>query len=520
MSNKTPLNFKLLRYFLLFGLIIVIVMWGFNTFFLDTFYTYTKSTQVEKNAKIISKSLADNKNVQGTIENIASYNALSVYVYDSTSLFSLKYSCDYDSPVMALDLAYHEVYSYYKSAKDNDGEYLCITNNILNSTAHSDYNKIIEKSNATNDTLQNGYRYSKRTSKVKNMIYSKIIELKDGSECFLIVTSSITPLNNTVEIFKDQIFLISIVFVLLAVIFSIFASNRIATPISQTNNSAKELAKKNYEVEFNAKGYLEVEELNDTLNYAKRKLEATEKLQRELIANISHDLRTPLTMITGYGEVMRDLPGENTPENIQIIIDEATRLSSLVNDLLDLSKLQSGAIQPEKNRYCLTDSIEGIFGRYVKLKEQDGYNISFNSSERVYVVADELKISQVIYNLVNNAINHCGEDKTVIVTQRVDNGKVIVEVTDHGEGIPADKLELIWDRYYKVDKQHKRGVIGTGLGLSIVKGILDAHNAHYGVRSAPDKGSTFWFELEAAAVKKDRKLFNAQPNNIHKFSEK
>ena len=210
-------------------------------------------------------------------------------------------------------------------------------------------------------------------------------------------------------------------------------------------------------------------------------------------------------MITGYGEVMRDLPGENTPENIQIIIDEATRLSTLVNDLLDLSKIQSGAIQPEKSEFCLTDSIKNIFTRYAKLKEQDGYNILFESDEDVYIFADELKISQVIYNLVNNEVNYVGEDKTVIVTQKVNGKKVLIEVTDHGDGIPPEKLEYIWDRYYKVDKEHKRGVIGTGLGLSIVKGILDSHNARYGVRSTLGKGSTFWFELDIISVKKRNK---------------
>jgi signal transduction histidine kinase len=506
-TKEIPLHFKLLLYFLLFGLMIVIVLWCFNTFFLETFYTYTKSSQVEKNAKVISTSIEENKNVQSTIQNIASYNSLSVSVYDSSSLFSLKYSCDYDSPVMALDLEYHEIYSYYKSASDNGGEYMCITSNQANDIARSQFEKMVDSYSSTDDSAHTEIRYSKRTSKTQNMIYTKIISLKDGTECFLVITSSITPLSNTVEIFKDQVFIVTIVFILLAVLFSLFASRKIAMPISQTNNSAKELAKKNYQVDFNATGYLEVEELNETLNYAKTELAATEKLQRELIANISHDLRTPLTMITGYGEVMRDLPGENTPENIQIIIDEATRLSSLVNDLLDLSKLQSGAIQPEKSRYCLTDSINGIFARYAKLKEQDGYNITFESKEKVYVYADELKISQVIYNLVNNAINHAGEDKTVIVTQTVRDGKVIIEVTDHGEGIPTDKLEYIWDRYYKVDKQHKRGVIGTGLGLSIVKGILDAHKAHYGVRSTLNKGSTFWFELEAVTVKKFNSLF-------------
>ncbi len=493
-----PLQFKLLCYFLLFGVIIVIVLWIFQTFFLESFYTMTKSSQVEKNASIISKSIEENKNVQGTIENVASYNSLSVYVYDSDSLFSLKYACEYDNPATTLNFEYHDVYTYYKNAMENDGQYMCITSKYGEESLRIKFKSRMLDGFATSDMPQTEIRYIKdHSDKIQNMVYADIINLRDGSECFLLVTSSITPLTNTVEIIRDQLYIVTFVFVFLAVIFSLYASLRIAKPISKTNNAAKELAKKNYNVDFNARGYLEVEELNDTLNYAKTELAATEKLQKELIANISHDLRTPLTMITGYGEVMRDLPGENTPENIQIIIDEATRLSSLVNDLLDLSKLQSGSIQPEKTQFCLTDSIEDIFSRYSKLKEQDGYNIVFENSEKVYVYADELKISQVIYNLMNNAVNYAGEDKTVIVTQRVKNRKVIIEVTDHGEGIPAEKLEYIWDRYYKFDKEHKRGVIGTGLGLSIVKGILDAHNARYGVRSTIGKGSTFWFELDA-----------------------
>lgn len=502
-----PLNFKLLCYFLLFGFAIVIVLWVFQTFFLESFYTATKSSQVEKNAQVISKSIEENKNALETIENVASYNSLSVYVYDSTSLFTLKYCCEYDNPVSNLNFQYHDVYSYYKLAEENDGHYLFITSNYKEDSIKGKFERQFFDEYSSSDTAErNTIRYASAPDKnVQNMVYTDIINLQDGSECFLIVTSSITPLTNTVEIVRDQLAIVSVVFVLLAVIISLYASYRIAKPISKTNTAAKELAKKNYDVDFNARGYLEVEELNETLNYAKTELAATEKLQKELIANISHDLRTPLTMITGYGEVMRDLPGENTPENIQIIIDEATRLSTLVNDLLDLSKIQSGSIQPEKSEFCLTDSIKNIFTRYAKLKEQDGYNILFESDEDVYIFADELKISQVIYNLVNNAVNYVGEDKTVIVTQKVNGKKVLIEVTDHGDGIPPEKLEYIWDRYYKVDKEHKRGVIGTGLGLSIVKGILDSHKARYGVRSTLGKGSTFWFELDIVSVKKRNK---------------
>lgn len=126
----------------------------------------------------------------------------------------------------------------------------------------------------------------------------------------------------------------------LALIFAAIMSKKVSKPIIKINESAKELAKGNVAVHFDGEGYREITELNDTLNYAAEELSKVENLRRELIANVSHDLRTPLTMITGYAEVMRDIPGENTPENVQIIIDEANRLTSLVNDMLDISSFR------------------------------------------------------------------------------------------------------------------------------------------------------------------------------------
>lgn len=495
--NATPLSFRLMKYFWLFGFLILLVLWIFQSFFLESFYTASKKADVEKSVKVIANSLENNKNVLATIENTASHNSLSVFVYDtSTGIFSKRYQCNYANPSVTFDLSLSQVYSYYGYAIRNDGSYVDVQGENLNDKAGIILHGLINNL-STNDTAQKNEWQKYNQSDAKIMVYCEIVELEDGSECFFVVTSVITPVSTTIEIFRDQIFFISVVLFILAIIISFYASGRIAKPISKTNKAAKQLAKKNYNVEFDAEGYLEVCELNQTLNYAKKELAATELLQKELIANISHDLRTPLTMITGYAEVMRDLPGENTPENVQVIIDEATRLSSLVNDLLDLSKIQSGSVKMERNIFSLSDSIENIFSRYSKLKEQDGYNITFEKPDcKVYVKADELKISQVIYNLVNNAINYAGEDKTVIVSQEI-HGKVVrINVTDHGDGIEADKLENIWERYYKVDKAHKRSIIGTGLGLSIVKSILDAHNAHYGVQSVLGKGSNFWFELE------------------------
>ena len=195
---------------------------------------------------------------------------------------------------------------------------------------------------------------------------------------------------------------------------------------------------------------------------------------------------------------MRDLPGENTPENVQVIIDETERLSQLVNDLLDLSKLQAGSRVPTLERINLTELIESTMLRYEKLTQKDGYRIEYVTDTEVEVLADRTMLLQVIYNLINNAINYTGEDKLVRVTQELcsEGRRVRVSVIDSGAGIPPEQIPLIWDRYYKVDKIHRRAMIGTGLGLSIVKQILEAHKTTYGVESKEGEGSTFWFEMD------------------------
>ena len=278
-------------------------------------------------------------------------------------------------------------------------------------------------------------------------------------------------------------------------IIAFLISKRVSSPIVAINSSAKELAKGNYDTTFKGEGYQEIRELNNTLNYAAKELSKVEGLRRELIANISHDLRTPLTMITGYGEVMRDIPGENTPENVQIIIDEAKRLTTLVNDILDISKFQSGNQVLKIEDFNLTKSIEEILLRYNKLTEQNGYKIIFTHDEDVIIQGDEVKLSQVIYNLINNAITYTGEDKTVTLRQIIEEDWVKIEVIDSGEGIPEEDIPLIWDRYYKVNKTHKRAAIGTGLGLSLVKEILQLHEAEFGVESSLGEGSCFYFKL-------------------------
>ncbi len=310
------------------------------------------------------------------------------------------------------------------------------------------------------------------------------------------LNTTVVPLDSTVKTLNEMMLYLSIVVVLCSIFIALAVSIWITQPIEEINRSAKQLAACNYEVKFSGKGYKEIAELSETLNYASAELAKVDNLQKELISNISHDLRTPLTLISGYAEVMRDLPDENTEENLQIIIDESNRMKALVNDVLDISKIKAGTTPMVLAPVQLTNCIESELTRYNKLRDREGYNIEFRYNSLVTVNADYTRLMQVVYNLVNNAVNYTGEDKKVTVTQSVHGEKVRISVTDTGEGIAEEHLPLIWDRYYKVDKTHKRAAVGSGLGLSIVKTIINAHNGTCGVQSKLGQGSTFWFELD------------------------
>ena len=327
-----------------------------------------------------------------------------------------------------------------------------------------------------------------------NAVHARLL-YKDGAEYLLILDMQLTPVSAVVNTLEAQFHWIFVALLIGTFLVSFYATRMIAKPHISITKKARHLANGAYDTDFTTKGYREVQDLADALNYAAGEIGATDRLQKELIANISHDLRTPLTMIKGYSEMMRDIPGENSPENIQAVIDETTRLSELVSDLMDLSKLRAGTAKPQLTVFDLTATVRDTMQRYDTLIRHQGYRIELCAEGEAFVRADRTMILQVIYNLINNAVNYTGESRRVTVTQTVAQGRVRLSVTDDGEGIPPESIPEIWDRYYRVDRVHKRAVMGTGLGLSIVKGVLEAHNATYGVDSAVGVGSVFWFEL-------------------------
>jgi signal transduction histidine kinase len=328
--------------------------------------------------------------------------------------------------------------------------------------------------------------------------YVKLAEMPGGEQCAVIIRAVITPVDATVATLQVQLIVVSVVMLLLSVLLAIGMAKRFSRPIEEITKSAETLAKGNYDTRFTGKGFYEIVALADTLNTAAVELGRVEGFRRDLLANVSHDLRTPLALIYSYAEMINDFPEETTPEQMRVIMNETKRLTTLVNDVLDLSKLQSDMGELHAAQYNLTENIRMNAERVGKLLESEGFEIDFHYDGDVFVPADETKIDRVFYNLLINAANYSGNCRKITVTQTENaaENRVRITVSDGGEGIAAEDLPYIWERYYKNGKKHKRAVTGSGLGLSIVKKIIEMHGGSYGVTSAFGKGSEFWFELK------------------------
>ncbi len=458
--KKFAINSQLIIGFLLFTAIIVALLWFFQIGLLNNFYKGIKHQEIRNTAESIEQKLHDG-DLLDFLQNTTKSTGIDVMITDNNGYKIVQVTTGFSA--FFANLTPDICAAIYAQTLSSGGEYTEWVDSQSGAYFYNDFEEIV---------------YVKATEKNSNHL--------------IILNTRVTPVDSTVETLKFQLWALTGAMVVMSIVLALLISRKISKPIENINDAAKKMALGDFETIETNKGSREISELATTLNYTANELSKVENLRRELIANVSHDLRTPLTMISGYAEVMRDIPGENSPENVQVIIDEAARLTNLVNDLLDISKLEAGEMKYTPRSVNLTESIISIIKRYDKLAD---YTFDFYHGDDIYVLGDELKLSQVVYNLVNNAINYTGEDKRVVLTQTIIDGFVKIEVSDSGEGIDPDKINLIWERYYKLEKSHKRAQIGTGLGLSIVKKVIDLHGGTCGAESEPHKGSTFWFML-------------------------
>ena len=471
------IKFRLWIAFIGFALILILLIWCLQIFFLNTYYAGMKKAQTTEILSDIQETFVaseyDSATLKKKIAVESASNDLSIYVIDlSSGEFLIQQDSDEQSEeTPGLSMRYSKE--------------LAELNTRL---SHSPLDKA---------TLEASSSHSSRRQIIG---YASYLKNSDGENAYaMYIFAPLVPVRSTVLILRSQLIYITIISIILALALALYLSNRISRPIKAITSSAAKMGKGDYSVKFRGGQYSEINELAETLTRAEGELEKTDMYQKDLIANVSHDLRTPLTMIKSYAEMIRDLSGDNPPKrnaHLSVIIEETDRLNNLVNDMLNLSRMQSRKVVLDMSHFDLQETAEALVASYDILRESEGYHIRFKCEGGPFLIhGDEAKIKQVINNLVKNAIKYCGKDKVVLIKLRRNGKYARFSVTDHGQGIAPDELPHVWERYYKSSTHHVRSTEGSGLGLSIVKEILVLHKARFDVESTPGKGSTFWFEL-------------------------
>lgn len=471
--TSSSIGWRLFRYFAVFSVTIMLILWLLQILFIQTFYQEMKKTELEKIAATIEKE------------------------YGRDTLFETIISLTGRSDIYVQIQCGDDV--IFETSRSNPSDRMSIFANTYDSRMLKEKLLTGEESHTMikQTTTRNG-------STSEAIIYASMLEKNDYNPYFstyLLMYSPLSAVGTTIDILAKMLIIVTGISLVFGMIMSIIISRRLARPLHNIKKSAEQLAQGNYTASFDGSGYAETEALAVTLNYASEEISKADRLQKDLIANVSHDLKTPLTMVRSYAEMIRDLSGDNPEKrnrHLQVIINEADRLNGLVNDLTTLSKMQAkvDTLNPSSVdlAYIARETIES----FSLHSEQDGFIFNLDTRGSTVVNADEKKIRQVFSNLIGNAVRYSGDNKNIEIKifEKKSDSCVYCEVTDHGQGIHAADLDSIWDRYYQSSSNHSRNSKGSGLGLSIVKQIFILHNARYGVSSVENEGSTFWFELK------------------------
>ncbi len=492
--HSSTIGMRLFRYFAFFSVIIMLILWLLQILFLQTFYQGMKRHELESTAATIEEGYGT-ESLFDTIMTLTARSDIYVQIQTGNSVIfetspanpsdrMSKFANTYDSQLLKERLAdgnlSHTIVKLTSKNKTTDDSEAMI------------YASILDDGSGT-------YGSSSHTDSKSDADMSSIIGTSLDTNTYLFIYSPLTAVQSTIDILAEMLIIVSIISIIFGLIMSIIISSRLSKPLHNITASAAHLAEGDYSVQFDGNGYAETEELAAALNYASDELSKSDKLQKDLVANVSHDLKTPLTMVKSYAEMIRDLSGDNPEKrnkHLQVIINEADRLNMLVNDLTLLSKMQANVdslnIENIDLAYLARESAES-FSLHA---EQDGFTFNVNVKGDTCVRGDGKKIRQVFSNLIGNAVRYSGDNRLIEVNI-IDKGDIVhCEVTDHGQGIAASDIDAIWDRYYQSSSNHSRTSKGSGLGLSIVKQIFILHKAKYGVHSVEHEGSTFWFDLQ------------------------
>ena len=341
--------------------------------------------------------------------------------------------------------------------------------------------------------------------------------------CLLIIQSPLESIRDSAAIANRFLLYVGGVTLILGAVFVWFFSRKITDPILELAQLSRRMANLDFDAKYTRGGDNEIGVLGESFNTMSRKLEETiselkrannqlqkdieqkekiENMRSEFLGNVSHELKTPIALIQGYAEGLKEGVNED-PESREfycdVIMDEAAKMNKLVKNLLTLNHLEEGRDEVKMERFDIVSLIKGILQSMDIMIQQKEAKVSFEAEEPVYVWADEFRIEEVVTNYTSNALNHLDGDREIEICVCPEGDRVKITVFNTGIPIPEADIPNVWKKFYKVDKARTREYGGSGIGLSIVKAIMESHNQEYGVRNY-DNGVEFWFTLDRKSV--------------------
>ena len=480
MSKAKSFRTTLWMHFMLFAAIIFALLRLLQTVFLQSFY----DRMLERNTRNAAKEIAaqsDSADISNVIDKLCLDNSLLVFVTDTDG--TILYSSD-------------SYKSYYHQAEYEGGENNPYKQGEILNWQMENYRNLPD---GYEEFLSSLAAQSDGVTEIKTdtqYVYGTYINLNDGSRAVLYTSAALGAVGAAASIIRVQLIWVTILSLLIAFIIAWLLAKKFAVPVDQLSVQAKMLAADNYALVFEKGFCTELDGLAASMDETAAKLSEAKKYQKELLANVSHDLRTPLTMIKGYAEMIRDVSWEDeTTRNADagIIIREADRLTALVNEILEYSKLQEKGNDLETVPVDLSAMTRRIIRQFDPLMQKQGIEIEHSIMDSCIVYGDEKLLESMEYNLIDNALRHTGSNKKITITLK-DDSDILFEVRDYGAGIEEVELPYIWEKYYTARQRGNKGI--SGLGLAIVKQIAEIHGAQYGVDSKKDEGSRFWIKLK------------------------
>lgn len=406
---------------------------------------------------------------------------------------------------------------------DNSGEPKLATNRDYQILQRKLYSYIFEADTKNSTVLDKEENYTIRESRerVSQADYLEIVGTLDSGEPFIMQTA-IESIRDSAAISNQFFIYVALTAMVFGSVLIWWLSRRISEPILELTDISRRMTELDFNAKFTSGSDNEIDVLGAHMNEMSENLEKTiselktannelqrdieqktqiDEMRKEFLSNVSHELKTPIALIQGYAEGLKECINDDAESRdfyCEVIMDEAQKMNTMVKNLLSLNQLEFGNDVVTMERFDIVALIRNVLNSSKILMDQKEIHLIFKEEEPVYVWADEFKIEEVVTNYISNAIYHCEFDKVIEVKIQREDSLVRVSVFNTGQPIPEEDLDKVWIKFFKVDKARTREYGGSGIGLSIVKAIMDSLHRECGVRNY-DNGVEFWFELDARA---------------------